>query len=82
MSTLLASASPRPLVTSGMASVMPPVPVVVVTPVAVAAEPGLDRELRQAERGRRAEGDVAVRAAEVERRCAAAAGVVAQAGPA
>ena len=32
MSTLLPSASARPLVTSGMASTMPPVPVLVETP--------------------------------------------------
>ena len=45
------SACGRPLVTSGMALVMPPVPVLVADAGAVAPEPGLDREGGGAEAG-------------------------------
>ena len=60
------SASARPLVTSGMALAMPPVPVRRADAGAGALEPRLEREGGGAEGRRRAERDVLARAVELE----------------
>ena len=68
MSTLLFSASPRPLVSSGIADVTPPVPVVVVVAGARLLEPQLQRERLRAEPGRRAERHAVIDPVELQRK--------------
>ena len=68
MSRLLPSASPRPLVSSGIADVTPPVPVVVVAPAPVLLEPQFERERLRTECGCRPECHAVVDPVELERK--------------